>query len=405
MKAENWSNVIGGYISWVMDGYDLGAVVITASILGRLFYPGIGLLGSVLPIVFTVVSRPLGGFVFGYIGDRYGRRTSLLVTVLGYSLSIGLTAILPTYAQIGILAAILLSILRLVQGIFIGGDVSGSFTIVMESIDKYRGIFSGIMQAGVLVGFVGVDSLFTFLAATTKAEFITFYWRLIFAIGVIPAILAVLIRFKMTEPSIWAKLKHSDNPIKGLRELPQPFLVMVGFWLAIYAGPQLVSTIFGQVMKLPPSYYGPLVLYMNLIGIPSMIIAGLLSDYIGRRRMGIVGSIIAAIGAIIFYHYIPLPNTNLLYITLLFGFLVNLPSAITPAFLSERFKTFARAIGVGTAYNGAYIIAGFAPIFVSILSQYMSAFSAATIISVVGFIIALIGLIAGPETYKLSLEQ
>ncbi|MCH4815915.1 MAG: MFS transporter [Saccharolobus sp.] len=405
MKAENWSNVVGGYISWIMDGYDLGAVVITSTILGKLFYPGIGLLGAVLPIVFTVISRPLGGFVFGYIGDKYGRRVSLLITVLGYSLSIGLTSILPTYAQIGILAAIIISMLRFIQGIFIGGDVAGSFTIVMESLNNYRGIFSGIMQSGVLVGFVGVDSLFTYLASVTGAEFITFYWRLIFAIGVIPAVLAVLIRFKMTEPSIWLKVKHSANPLKGLRELPQPFLVMVGFWLAIYAGPQLVPTLFGQVMKLPPSYYGPLVLYMNLIGIPSMIIAGLLSDYIGRRAMGIIGSIIAAIGSFTFYHFIQIHNINLLYLILLFGFLINLPSSITPAFLSERFKTFTRALGVGTAYNGAYIIAGFAPIYVSILSTFMNPFNAATTIAVIGFIIAIIGLVAGPETYKISLEQ
>lgn len=403
MKVENWSNIIGGYISWVMDGYDLGAVVITSTILGELFYPTIKFLGAVLPIVFTVISRPLGGFIFGYIGDKFGRRSSLLITVLGYSLSIGLTAILPTYAQIGILASILLSLLRIVQGVFIGGDVAGSFTIVMESINYYRGVFSGLMQSGVLVGFVGVDTLFTYLASVTGSEFITFYWKLIFIIGVIPAILAVLIRFKMSEPSVWLKIKHNVNPIRGLRELPQPFIVMVGFWLAIYAGPQLVPTIFGQVMRLSPSYFGLLVTYMNLIGIPSMLISGLISDYIGRRKMGIIGSIIAAIGALLFYALIP-EKTNLLYLTLLFGFLVNLPSAITPAFLTERFKTFARATGVGTAYNGAYLIAGWAPILVSILSLHLNPFYAAATVFVVGSVIAIIGLAIGPETYKQSLE-
>ncbi|AOL16904.1 MFS transporter [Sulfolobus sp. A20] len=402
MKAENWSNVVGGFISWVMDGYDLGAVVITSSILGILFYPTLKLLGSVLPIVFTIMSRPIGGFVFGYIGDKLGRRSSLLVTVLGYSLSIGLTAILPTYAQIGVLASIFLSLLRFLQGIFIGGDVAGSFTIVMESINSYRGIFSGLMQSGVLIGFVGVDSLFTYLASTTGRDFISFYWKLIFIIGVIPAILAVLIRFKMSEPSVWANIKHDINPLRGLRQLPQPLLVMIGFWLAIYAGPQLVPTIFGQVMKLSPSYYGYLVIYMNLIGIASMLISGLFSDFIGRKKMGILGIVLSIIGGVIFYHFLPVYR-NLLYLTLLFGFLVNLPSAITPAFLSERFKTYARALGIGTAYNGAYIIAGWAPLLVSALSQFMSPFNSATIIFALGNLIALISLAVGPETYKVSL--
>ncbi|TRM98572.1 MFS transporter, partial [Sulfolobus sp. E1] len=81
----------------------------------------------------------------------------------------------------------------------------------------------------------------------------------------------------------------------------------------------------------------------------------------------------------------------------------NLPSAITPAFLSERFKTYARALGIGTAYNGAYIIAGWAPLLVSALSQFMSPFNSATIIFALGNLIALISLAVGPETYKVSL--
>ncbi|MEM4884277.1 MAG: MFS transporter [Saccharolobus sp.] len=403
MKIENLSNVIGGYISWVMDGYDLNAVVITSSILGSLFYPNIKFLGAVLPIVFTVVSRPLGGIVFGYIGDKFGRRYSLLITVLGYSLSIGLTAALPTYFQIGLLASILLSLLRFIQGIFIGGDVAGSFTIVMESVGQNRGLFSGLMQSGVLVGFVGVDSLFTYLASVTGKEFVTFYWKLIFIIGVIPAVLAVLIRFKMSEPSVWAKVKRNLNPLRGLKDLPKPFIVMVGFWIAIYAGPQLVPTIFGEIMHLPPSYYGILVTYINIIGIPSMILAGIISDRIGRKKMGILGSIIGIIGSIIFYYYLPFKE-NLLYLSLLFGFLVNLASSITPAFLAEMFKTYSRATGVGTSYNGAYLIAGWTPLIVSLLSSYISPFTAAALMASIGFLISIIGLALSQETYKMTIE-
>jgi len=98
------SNFIGAYLSWVMDSYDLGAVVITATILEKVFYPTFGLLGAVLPIIFTVVSRPLGGLLFGMLADLQGRKKALIVTVLGYSLSIGLTGLLPGYYQIGILA-------------------------------------------------------------------------------------------------------------------------------------------------------------------------------------------------------------------------------------------------------------------------------------------------------------
>lgn len=161
---NNKANYFGSFLSWIMDSYDLGAVVITASIIEKLFYPSLGLLGAVLPIVFTVVSRPLGGFLFGLISDLRGRKSTLILTVLGYSGTIGLTGLLPTFYQVGILAPISLSLLRIAQGIFIGGDVSSSFTLAMESSPRRRGALSGLMQSGTLVGFVIVDFIFTELA-------------------------------------------------------------------------------------------------------------------------------------------------------------------------------------------------------------------------------------------------
>ncbi|WP_062514602.1 MFS transporter [Sulfolobus acidocaldarius] len=401
---NNTTNVIGAYISWVMDGYDLGAVVITSSILGQLFYPKqLALLAATLPIIFTIISRPLGGFLFGYIGDKLGRRASMLITVLGYSLSIGLTAFLPTYLQIGILASILLSVLRILQGIFIGGDVAGRFTISMESVVKRRGILSGLMQAGVLVGFVIVDSLFTYLASIYGKAFFTTYWRIIFGIGMIPALLAVLIRFKMSEPEMWLKVK-GKNPLSGIMDVWQPLIVMIGFWMAIYAGPQFLPVLYGTVMKLNPAYYGQIILYMNVIGIPAMLLAGFLSDYVGRKLLGIIGSVIGIIGGALLYFH--LPSTYLLAdYTFLFGFLVNLASSISPAYLAERFKTFSRATGVGTAYNGAFIIAGWTQLIISLLSQSINVFIATFSIFAIGWIIAIVGLALGPETNNVNLEK
>lgn len=403
MKS-NTTNVIGAYISWMMDGYDLGAVVITSSILGAHFFPSqYSILASSLPIIFTIVSRPLGGFVFGYIGDKLGRKTSMLITVLGYSLSIGLTAFLPTYLQIGILASILLSLLRIIQGIFIGGDVAGSFTISMESITKRRGVFSGLMQSGILVGFVLVDLLFTILASIYGRAFFTTYWRLIFLVGMVPALLAVLIRFKMTEPEMWLKVR-GKNPLSGLRTIWQPLVVMIGFWMAIYAGPQFLPVLYGTVLKLSPAYYGRILLFMNIIGIISMLLAGFLSDYLGRKFTGIASSLLGIIGGAILYLHLPLTYMLMTY-TLLFGFLVNLASSISPAYLAERFKTFSRATGIGTAYNGAFIVAGWTQLFISLLSTHINVFTATLTVFTIGWIIAIIGLMLGPETNKVDLAN
>ncbi|BFI76664.1 MFS transporter [Sulfurisphaera ohwakuensis] len=395
----NWKiNFLGAYLSWVMDSYDLGAVVITSTILGKLFYPTLGLLGAVLPIVFTVVFRPIGSLIFGLFADWRGRKSILTITVLGYSLAIGLTAFLPTYYQVGVLATVLLSILRVFQGIFIGGDVSSSFTLAMESIFTRRGLFSGITQSGTLVGFVIVDLLFTYFAKT-PTFLITEGWRIIFLVGILPAILAIIIRYKVTESEIY--LKSEKKPVsQGLRPIFQTILVMIGFWLMIYSGPQFVPVFLGNVLKLPSSVYGFLALIMNLVGIPAMILSGFLSDYIGRKSMAIIGSILSIFAGVLLYLYSA--TSNLTFLITAFGFLINLPSAITPAYLAERFKTYSRATGVGFSYNGAFFVAGFAQIYISLLGKIMPVNYSALTVLTIGALLAIIGLVIGPETLKVN---
>ncbi len=392
MNERPISNYVGSYISWIMDSYDLGAVVITSTILEKLFYPTLGTLGAVLPIVFTVIFRPLGGFIFGYIADKYGRKRTLMLTVLGYSLSIGITSILPTYYQIGILAPVILSLLRSLQGIFIGGDVSSSFTVSMESARKMRGLLGGIMQSGTLVGFVIVDYLFAYFAGIPSL--VENSWRYIFAIGVVPAFLAVFIRSRMTEPKIYLESKK-DNPIKGLKPIWQTVIVMIGFWMMIYAGPQFAPIFFGEYVHLSQAEIGQYAFYMNLAGIPAMIISGGISDFLGRKFTGIGYVILATIGAGIFY----LSGFSL-FSVMLFGFLINFPSALTPAYLAERFKTFSRATGVGFSYNGAFIAAGFSPLIISLVSTRLPLNTSAFTVLTLGSIIAIIGLALGPETLK-----
>lgn len=393
--TEPKANYLGAYLSWVMDSYDLGAVVITSAVLGKLFFPTLGILGAVLPIVFTVVSRPLGAFLFGYLADLKGRKIALLITVLGYSLSIGLTGLLPTYEEVGIAASVALVALRVIQGIFIGGDVSTSFVLAMESVRSRRGLLSGVMQGGTLVGFVVVDALFTYLAKTTN---IVDTWRYVFFIGALPAALALLIRLRVIEPEVYLKEGRTAPVLSGLRPLSQTLLVMIGFWLMIYSGPQFMTIYLGTYLGLKPEVYGGLILAMNAIGILAMALSGFLSDYVGRKWTAIAGTVVSLMGAWLLYGSVLEINISVP----LFGFLVNLPSAVTPAYLSERFKTFSRATGVGFSYNGAFLVAGFSQVYISLLSNYLILpYSALTVFGM-GALLAVIGLILGPETLRAS---
>ena len=221
--------------------------------------------------------------------------------------------------------------------------------------------------------------------------------------AIILAALAVIIRSEISESEIYMKVEKpkTADVIYGLKPLIQTISVMIGFWIMIYAGPQFVPILLGTIMKLPPSVYGPLALYMNLIGIPSMILSGFAADKIGRKSMGILGTIVSSAVASILYlgvnHGFPL-----LYAILLFGFGVNLPSAITPAYLSERFRTISRATGVGFSYNGAFLVAGFSSIYISLLSSALSPYISALTVFGIGSVISIIGLLMGPETLRQS---
>lgn len=267
----------------------------------------------------------------------------------------------------------------------------------MESVYVNRGLFSGILQSGTLMGFVIVDSLFTYLSHFPN--FLEIGWRYIFLIGIIPALLAILIRYKVTEPEIY--LRAEKKPIiTGLKPLYQTIIVMIGFWLIIYAGPQFVPTFLGKVLGLSPNVYGFLALIMNLIGIAAMILSGFLSDFLGRKSVGIIGSVLSILAGLLLYLFST--TSNIEYVILAFGFLINLPSAITPAYLAERFKTFSRATGVGFSYNGAFIVAGLAQLYIALLSGFMPIHIAALTVITIGAIIAVIGLLIGPETLKLN---
>lgn len=397
--VESRANIVGGYLSWVMDSYDLGAVLVTAPVLGQLFFPRAGgsltMLFDLLPIVFTVIFRPIGGLVFGYVGDKLGRRFSLLVTVLGYSLSIGLTGFLPTYEEIGVSATASLILLRSLQGIFIGGDVAGSFTISMESTPKLRGLFSGVLQSGVLLGFTLVSLVQSSLVALLGSSFTNYGWRIVFWLGMIPAALAIIIRLSMREPAVWLRRTHL-NPMKALFPLPQVFLVTLGNWIMVYASSTFMPTFLATILGLPPRIYAPLLIIFNAVGIPAMMISGYASDLIGRRTTGVVASVMAIAGAAWFY-----ATVNAHHLTtqlLIFGFFLNLPSAIIPAYLAERFRTHGRATGVGVGYNGPFIIAGWTSVLIAVLSVVFGPYMAALITFTIGAVLMIIGLLLGPET-------
>ena len=158
ISGINVRALLGGTIGWMVDVFDLTLILFIASIIGEAFFPKTNPTAQLLYVFasysLTLLARPLGGIVFGHIADRIGRRITMLITLIGLGVFSALTGALPTYAQIGLAATVLFVVFRLIVGIFVGGEVSGSHLIAVESSSpKFRGLVSGVIESGYYWGY------------------------------------------------------------------------------------------------------------------------------------------------------------------------------------------------------------------------------------------------------------
>ncbi len=161
-----------------------------------------------------MIGRPLGSAIFGNLGDRLGRRDTLLITITGFSIMSALTAALPTYAEIGIAAFIIFLVLRFVQGTFIGGEYAAGHPFAIEyAPTKWRGLASGIAQGAFSWGGVALGGFVValFVDALGIPAMKAYGWRYVFLTGLIPAAVAVIIRLTMKDSPIFVEAKQKNQ--------------------------------------------------------------------------------------------------------------------------------------------------------------------------------------------------
>ncbi|MGC8544108.1 MAG: MFS transporter, partial [Vulcanisaeta sp.] len=290
--------MLGGMFGWMVDVFDLTLVLFIASVLGMYFFPPTSLIARLLFVFasysLTLLARPLGGIIFGHVADRIGRRYTMMVTLLGLGIASALTGALPTYQEVGLLATALFVLLRLIVGIFVGGEISGSHLVAIESSSpKYRGLVSGVIESGYYWGYALAAFTFAMLRDYfgTKA-FVTYGWRYAFLIGLAVAVVGILLRLTVDEPSIYRELKSAGRvsraPVieffrKSYADAVIALLLLAGiFWVA-YATLGFLPTYLGTFLKIPlPTVFWSLT-YASLIGGIITIIGGVLSNYVKRK--------------------------------------------------------------------------------------------------------------------------
>jgi MFS family permease len=298
----------GNVIEWY-DFYIFGSL---AAILSVKFFdkthPVAALLSTIALFTAGFLVRPLGAFLFGWLGDRVGRKYTFLMTLTGMALGTGAIGLIPTIDSIGIAAAFILFGLRMVQGLCLGGQYGGAITYVAEHVsDAKRGYYTGWLQTSPTLGIV--LSLAVIIIARTyfgEAAFNDWAWRIPFLVSFLLVIIAFYIRSTFEESPIYAEIKAkgqtSKNPWReafgnsaNLKYVLIATIVVLGQGVVWYSGQFWALYFLGTVSKLDTLTTAYVVGGGLIIGTPSLIFFGWLSDHIGRKPVILGGMLIAAV--------------------------------------------------------------------------------------------------------------
>jgi MFS family permease len=298
---------VGNVIEWY-DFYIFGSLAAVLSV--KFFeqsHPVAALLSTIALFTAGFLIRPLGAFLFGWMGDRVGRKYTFLVTLSGMGLGTGAIGLIPTYASIGLTAAFLLFGLRMIQGLCLGGEYGGAITYVAEHVpDESRGYYTGWLQTSPTLGIV--VSLAVIIATRTyfgNQVFDEWAWRVPFLVSFLLVAIAIYIRLQLQETPIFQEIKArgqmTRNPWKeaflssNIKYILIATVVLIGQGVVWYSGQFWALYFLQQVSKVDSLTSSYIVGAALLIATPSLIFFGWLSDQIGRKPVILGGMLFAAI--------------------------------------------------------------------------------------------------------------
>ncbi len=384
----------GTFLEW----YDFLTFATLAVVFGPLFFPSsdpsTGLLASLATFGVGMVVRPVGAAIFGSIGDRIGRRPVFMITITLMGIATVCVGFLPTYAQVGIWAPILLVGLRLLQGLSAGGEIGGSAVYLTEHAgNTNRGFKTSFLQLmgplGILVSTLQIALLQHWL---TQDEFLSWGWRVPFWISLILLLLAFKARMALEETPIYLQLSktetQSKSPLRDNFKDPETRKRMFLLFFCISAGGavlffcvQVYTSIFLKTsVKLPSQLVDQLSIYATIALLPLTIFAGWLSDKIGRKPVVVSGLILGAAFILPAFHLLQkigqehiLGSNQTIYIAaILIGLSAILALVVGPqtALLAELFPAKTRNSAATLPHNlAAGWIGGLLPLIVTLLNQ------------------------------------
>ncbi len=374
-SAELRKAVIAATVGTTIEWYDFFIYGTAAGLVfGKLYFPNEAPLTATLAAFGTYfigfVGRPIGAAIFGHYGDRIGRKATLIATLMAMGLATFLIAFVPTYASIGIWGAVILTVLRIIQGIGVGGEWGGSVLIAMEWARTHnnRGLIAAWPQFGVPSGLFLSNLAVLAFSAWSGDQFNVWGWRIPFALSIILVGIGLWVRLGILETPVFEKLvaeqKIERAPIVEVIRLQPREIILSALIRMAEQAPFYIFTAFVfaygvGTLKLSRDLILSAVLVAALVSFVTIPLSGHISDLIGRRRMYLIGAATMGLFGFLYFGMLDTAIPSAVFIAIVLSLIPHdMQYGPQAALIAEAFTPRLRYSGSSLGYQLASIIAG-----------------------------------------------
>jgi MHS family shikimate/dehydroshikimate transporter-like MFS transporter len=422
-RTSLWQVIGASSIGTIMEWYDFFIYAAAAALVfPALFFPerepltGTLLAFGTYGLGFFV--RPVGGIIFGNLGDKIGRKTVLVITLLLMGVATTLIGVLPTFEQLGLWAAVLLLALRILQGLGAGAEFGGAVVMAAEySPQGKRGLYASLPCTGVAIGLLLSSGIFSLFSALPEEQFLAWGWRVPFLLSSIVVAVGLYIRLRILETPVFSQVKETNTEIgipvlEVVRSQPRNLLVAIGARFSENGNAYIIQTFtltyVATQLGMADSVALTGVLIASAIGIFTIPLFGALSDRVGRRPVYMFGSAFLALFAFPFFWLLNTETNVLIWLAIVLANSVGVYAMFSPqaAYFAELFDTRVRYSGLALAREiSAPVAGGIAPFIATYLLSRTGTYWPIALYMIVLALISLVALAFGPETYQRRISE